>query len=131
MYATSRSKQPPRRPLPPHQLVLAPMVGGSELAFRLLARKHGAQLAYTPMIKSELFLSPKRTERGIGQLEVHPGDAPLVAHFSANDPAMLLAAAKRAVRTTVLCCMCVEGARYFAILCDSLRYLAIFSDICQ
>ena len=50
------------------------------------------------MIKSEEFIAPKRTERGIGQLEVHPSDAPLVAHFSGNDPAVLLAAAKRAER---------------------------------
>ena len=49
---------PPRRPLPPHRLVLAPMVGGSELAFRLLARQHGAQLCYTPMIKSDEFFVP-------------------------------------------------------------------------
>ena len=46
------SLPPPRRPLPPHQLVLAPMVGGSELAYRLLARKYGAQLTYTPMMYS-------------------------------------------------------------------------------
>ena len=79
------------------------MVGGSELAFRLLARRHGADLAYTPMMKSELFISPKRTPRGIGQLEVHHADAPLVAHFSGNDPAMLLAAAKRAERCPGVC----------------------------
>ena len=89
---------PPRKPLPPHQLVLAPMVGGSELAFRLLARRHGAQLAYTPMIKSEDFMKPGKTDKGIGLLEVHPGDAPLVAHFSGNDPSTLLAACKRAER---------------------------------
>ena len=89
------SLAPPRRHLPPHQLVLAPMVGGSELAFRLLARRHGATLCYSPMIRSEEFTA-KRTERGIGQLEVHPHDAPLVAHFSGNDASVLLAAAKRA-----------------------------------
>ena len=30
--------------LPPHKLVLAPMVGGSELAFRMLCRRYGAEL---------------------------------------------------------------------------------------
>jgi tRNA-dihydrouridine synthase 1 len=92
---TAVSLPPPRKPLPPHQLILAPMVGGSELAFRLLARRWGAQLCYTPMIKSEDFF---RKGNGVNLLEVHADDAPLVAHFSGNDPAKLLAVAKRTER---------------------------------
>lgn len=36
--------------LPPHEFVLAPMVGGSELPFRMLCRRYGADLCYTPMM---------------------------------------------------------------------------------
>ena len=88
---------PPRKPLPPHQMVLAPMVGGSELAFRLLARRHGAQLCYTPMICCEEFSKPGA---GVHLLEHHVDDCPLVAHFSGNDPQKLLNAARQAER----CC---------------------------
>ena len=41
--------------LPSHQRILAPMVGGSELAFRLLCRRYGCDLAYTPMINSQVY----------------------------------------------------------------------------
>ena len=67
-----------------------PRPGGSELAFRLLARRHSAQLCYTPMIRSEEFAVPL--------LERHADDCPLVAHFSGNDPQTLLDAARQAER---------------------------------
>jgi len=94
----SRSLPPPRRALPPHQLVLAPMVGASELPFRLLARRQGAQLCYTPMIHSDRFVEPCFLESplGVGPLQTNGRDAPLVAHFCGNDPDVLLAAGRRA-----------------------------------
>ncbi|KAL1527221.1 hypothetical protein AB1Y20_015898 [Prymnesium parvum] len=78
------------------------MVGASELPFRLLARRHGAQLCYTPMLHAADFVqrahAPFDTPagRGVGPLHTTPLDAPLVAHFCGNQPAVLLAAARRA-----------------------------------
>ncbi len=90
------SSQPPsqRGKVPPHRLILAPMVGGSELAFRILVRRYAppAMLAYTPMMSSSRFASePEYRDEIFSTL---PGDRPLVAHFAANDPQVLLAAAR-------------------------------------
>jgi hypothetical protein len=78
---TSRSKP---LPLPSHRLILAPMVGGSELAFRLLCRKYGADLCYTPMMSSVMFASDASYRKK--EFQTTPEDHPVVAHFSANDP---------------------------------------------
>ena len=91
---TAASLPPPRKILPPHELVLAPMVGASELAYRLLCRRHGAQLCYTPMMHADKFAAD-RTYRA-AELQTAPDDAPLVAHFCGNEPRTLLRAAKLA-----------------------------------
>lgn len=43
------------RKLKQPKLIVAPMYDGSELPFRMLCRKYGAQAAYTPMLHSRTF----------------------------------------------------------------------------
>ncbi|CAE7277969.1 Dus1l [Symbiodinium pilosum] len=71
------------------------MVGGSELPFRMMTRRFGAQLCYTPMIYSGPF-SKDADYRAAPQngFQTCPEDRPLVAHFCGNDPEVLLAASR-------------------------------------
>jgi tRNA-dihydrouridine synthase 1 len=78
--------------IPTHKYICAPMVGGSELAFRLLCRRYGCDLAYTPMISSARFAVDEEYRKQ--EFQTTAEDRPLVAHFSANNPAQLLAAAR-------------------------------------
>lgn len=80
--------------------VVAPMVDQSELAWRTLSRRYGAQLAYTPMINARMYASNKRNgyreiafNTALGE-EGGPGDRPLIIQFCANDAEQLLASAK-------------------------------------
>lgn len=87
----------------------------SELAFRMLCRRHGADLCYTPMLHSRLFVESE--EYRLKMFEKHALDRPLVvqvgyqrsqsrlyiiggltvliiAKFCGNDPETVLKAAK-------------------------------------
>jgi hypothetical protein len=72
--------------------VCAPMVEQSELPFRLLCRRYGTQLAYTPMIHSRLWVEDPNYRREI--FSTCPADRPLVVQFCANDPDTLAAAVR-------------------------------------
>lgn len=72
---------------------VAPMVDQSELAFRMLCRRHGATAAYTPMLHARLFdEAPAYREEHFTTTD---GDRPLFAQFCGHDPATVLAAARR------------------------------------
>ncbi|SGY16639.1 BQ5605_C012g06935 [Microbotryum silenes-dioicae] len=83
--------------------VVAPMVDQSELAWRILSRLHGANLAYTPMFHAALFSSNPKYEQeqfdsSPESIEgVAPYDRPLIVQFCANDKDKWLAAAKKVV----------------------------------
>lgn len=51
-------------------------VDQSELAFRMLCRRHGAQLCYTPMLHSRLFAESAEYREKMFEKHVH--DRPLV-----------------------------------------------------
>jgi hypothetical protein len=75
----------------PFRTVCGPMVGASDLAFRLLCRRHGADLCYTEMIFASRFVDDP-TYR-MAKLQTCAADRPLVVQFAGNEPETLAAAA--------------------------------------
>ncbi|OAY77827.1 tRNA-dihydrouridine(16/17) synthase (NAD(P)(+))-like [Ananas comosus] len=74
------------------RLVVAPMVDNSELPFRMLCRRYGAEAAYTPMLHSRIFSENEKYRRM--EFTTCKEDHPLFVQFCANDPDILLEAAK-------------------------------------
>lgn len=91
--------------------VVAPMVDQSELAWRILCRRYGADLVYSPMINAKIYAQQGRGmhrvregffNQDIGEEGAHilplgdvkDTDRPLIVQFCANDPDLLLDAAK-------------------------------------
>jgi tRNA-dihydrouridine synthase 1 len=74
------------------KFICAPMVDGSELPFRMMTRSHGVTLAYTPMLHSKNFSDSAKFRSQ--HFTTCPEDRPVFAQFCANDPQLLLAAAR-------------------------------------
>lgn len=61
------------------RMVLAPMVDHSDLPFRVLSRRYGADLCYTPMINSKFFTKSNRAYREANWQTDPKADRPLIA----------------------------------------------------
>jgi tRNA-dihydrouridine synthase 1 len=72
--------------------VVAPMVDQSELPFRMMCRKYGADLCYTPMFNSKIFAID--TEYRRQQWSTCAEDRPLFVQFCGHDADTVLAAAR-------------------------------------
>eukprot|EP00300_Choanocystis_sp_HF-7_P007826 c15537_g1_i1.p1 GENE.c15537_g1_i1~~c15537_g1_i1.p1 ORF type:complete len:297 (+),score=40.51 c15537_g1_i1:29-919(+) len=80
---------------------VAPMVGASDLAFRLLCRKYGAECVWTEMFPADKFATEEYRAQ---YFQVNERDRPLVVQFCGHDPAQMTAAALLAQSH----CDCVE-----------------------
>ena len=77
------------------KLVLAPMAGVADLAFRKICREQGAALAYTEMISAKALVYQDKKTR---QLLMTDGrDYPLVTQIFGSEPDVMAVAAEKAV----------------------------------
>jgi tRNA-dihydrouridine synthase 1 len=74
------------------KLVVAPMVDQSDLAFRMMTRKYGAQLVYTQMFNANSFLESREYREM--NFTTCPADRPLFVQFAGHDAKQMLSAAK-------------------------------------
>lgn len=79
------------------KFIAAPMVGQSDLPFRLLARRHGATLAYTQMLMPNRLLNEQEyLEYHLRDLStVSSGlDQPVVVQLCGHDPDTIVKAGR-------------------------------------
>ena len=68
------------------KLILAPLVGGSDLTFRLLCRKYGAEVTFTEMCQAIYFNNRDTVSKSGGGVvfEFDKSDRPLGLQIAAN-----------------------------------------------
>ena len=82
----------------PSQLVLAPMAGVTDLAFRLICRELGAGLTVTEMVSAKALCYQDKKSRTL--LAPFPGEHPMQAQIFGSDPVCMAEAAQIAMEHT-------------------------------
>src|SRR3989338_2562390 len=77
-------------------IFLAPLSGCSDLAFRLIAREHGARFCFFEMIDSN-SLNHGRKSKSLSLLKTLPEDLPMAAQLLGRGPEMMKSAARRII----------------------------------
>ncbi|CAB9522278.1 synthase [Seminavis robusta] len=75
-------------------LVVAPMVDQSDYPFRLLCRRYGANVSFTPMMNAGLLVRQQSYKEKFLPRQQHANDRPLIAQLAGHDPLILEQAAK-------------------------------------
>jgi len=78
--------------LPKPFLVLSPMVGVTDLPFRLICKKYGADVVYTEMIMVQALAH--RNKKTIKLAAIDKKERPVVLQLGGNDPELFYQAAK-------------------------------------
>ena len=111
-------------PAPLPKFWAAPMVGQSELAFRMLCRDHGVGMCSTPMIDAAGYVKSIEYRKQF-EFESSGADRPLIVQFAGNDKGILTAAANLVaphcdgVEINVGCPQkCARKGKYGAFLMD-------------
>lgn len=79
----------------PNPLILAPMAGVTDLAFRQICREHGAGLTVTEMVSTKALDFGDRKTPAL--LKLAPGEHPVSAQIFGSDPDCMARGAKRAL----------------------------------
>lgn len=82
-------------------VVLAPMAGYTDVAFRAICRRFGCALTYTEVVNASGLVH--HNNRTLGMLDVDPAERPVVAHIYGADPSVMAAAAVQIDRLGVFC----------------------------
>jgi len=76
-----------------NKLILAPMEGVTYLPFRLLCRRYGASLAFTPQTSAIALI--RNNEKSIKRIETNSEDKPIGLQLFGRNPDILVEAAKK------------------------------------
>lgn len=76
-------------------IMLAPLSGCSDLAFRLISRDHGAKFCFYEMVDASSLIYASRSPKNEDTLQLHKDDSPIAAQLVGPEPEAMLRAARK------------------------------------